>query len=173
MNTETKELSNLLLPELTAELRKTRQALERIPEGHNDFKPHEKSKSLIELANHLATVSGLAGAILTSDGAELSGPTDPRKIVKETTLAAILVQFDGLANNGISQLEKTSDKALHESWQATQQGKTLFSGTRYMAYRNIAVNHMIHHRAQLGNYLRLLNIPVPSTFGPSADEQPA
>jgi uncharacterized damage-inducible protein DinB len=172
MNAETHELSQLLLPELQAELGKTRRALERVPESHKDFRPHEKSRSLIELTNHLATVSGLAGSVLAFPGAELGGPNDPRRIVKEQTLSPILEQFDELAAKSISQLKETSDQAFAEPWQASQQGKMLFSGTRYMAYRNIALNHMIHHRAQLGSYFRLLGVPVPSTFGPSADEAP-
>ena len=167
---ETKELSNLLLPELEAELKKTRRFLESLPEGQDNFKPHERSTSLIDLANHLATVSGLAGTILVVPGAELGGPTDPRRIVKEQNTAAILKVFDELAASSLAQLKETSDRAFQDPWQATRQGKTLFSGTRYLAYRNIAMNHMIHHRAQLGAYLRALNIPVPSAFGPSADE---
>ena len=172
MNSNTHELSSLLLPELKAELGKTRRFLERVPEGSNDFRPHEKSKSVIELANHLATVSGLAGSVLASASANLGGPNDPRRIVKEQNVTAILAQFDDLAAKSIAQLEKTSDESFKESWQASQQAKILFSGTRYTAYRNIALNHMIHHRAQLGGYLRALNVPLPAAFGPSADEAP-
>ena len=170
MTTDSKELSNLLLPELEAELKKTRRFLQSVPERQDNFKPHERSTSLIDLANHLATVSGLAGSILVVPGVELGGPTDPRRIVKEQNTAAILKVFDELAAASLAQLKETSDSAFREPWQATRQGKTLFSGTRYLAYRNIAMNHMIHHRAQLGVYLRSLNIPVPSAFGPSADE---
>ena len=170
MTNEGKELSNLLIPELEAELKKTRRFLESVPSGHDDFKTHERSTSLLDLANHLATVAGLAGTILAVPGADLGGPTDPRRVVKEQNTAAILQVFDELAARSIAQLKETSDSVFHEPWQATRQGKTLFSGTRYLAYRNIAVNHMIHHRAQLGVYLRSLNIPVPSAFGPSADE---
>lgn len=173
MNADTYELSALLLPELIAELSKTRRVLERVLEEHSDFKPHEKSKTLLELSNHLATVSGLAGTILASPGAELGGPADPRRIVKEATTAAILPQFDELVAKGIQQLKQTSDKSLAETWEAKQGGRTLFSGSRYMAYRTIAVNHMIHHRAQLTGYLRQLDLPVPAIFGPSADETPA
>jgi uncharacterized damage-inducible protein DinB len=172
MNPETHQLSLLLLPEFEAELPNTRRALERIPEGHNDFKPHDMSKSLLERANHLATGSGLAGVTLSKPGVQLGGPNDPRRIVKETSPSLVLAQFEERANHSSSQLRQTSDFAFGESWQASQQGKVLFSGTRSHANRNIAINHMIYHRAQLGVYLRLLHIPVPSMFGPSADESP-
>ena len=170
MNSESLELSSLLLPELEAELNKTRRTLERIPEGQDAFRPHEKSKSLLELANHLATVCGLGGTILATTEVELGGSNDPRRIVKEETMGGVLARFEELAQNSLERMRETSNEGLAEPWQALAQGKVLFSGTRYMAYRNIAVNHMIHHRAQLGTYLRLLNVPVPSVFGPSADE---
>lgn len=168
----TPQLSDILLPELEAELGKTRRALERVPEGHNDFRPHPKSMSLIELANHLATVAGLPAAILLYAGADLGGPTDPRRIVKEQTCPAVIGEFEKLAASSIGQLKVTAEEAFSEPWRATRQGSVLFSGTRYMAYRNIAINHLIHHRAQLGVYLRMLDVAVPSSFGPSADEQP-
>ena len=170
MTNKTKELSNLLLPELEAELKKTRRFVQSVPEGQDGFRPHERSTCLIDLANHLATVAGLAATILTVPGVDLGGPIDPRRIVKEQNTVNILKVFDEVAAASLAQLKETTDSTFQEPWQATRQGRTLFSGTRYMAYRNIAVNHMIHHRAQLGVYLRLLNIPVPSAFGPSADE---
>jgi uncharacterized damage-inducible protein DinB len=173
MTTESNALSKLLIPELEAELKKTRRFLELVPEGHDDFRPHPRSSSLLELANHLATVAGLATAILTTPGADLGGPTDPRRIVKESNPAAILPVFDELAANSLEHLNQTADATFQDAWQATRQGQTLFTGTRYLAYRNIAVNHMIHHRAQLGGYLRSLDIPLPSAFGPSADQMPA
>jgi len=170
---KTTPLSELLLPELQAELNKARRMLERVPEGHNDFRPHPKSMSLIDLANHLATVSGLAGAILLYPGVDLGGPNDPRQIVKEQTGAAVLSEFEKLAASSVAQLRVTTEEAFGEPWKATRQGNVMFSGTRYSAYRNIAVNHLIHHRAQLGVYLRMLDVPVPYSFGPSADEMPA
>ena len=173
MSAETHQLSKLLLPELEAELGKTRRALEGIPEGQNDFKPRQKSKSLIELANHLATVAGLAGPILSSPSVDLGGPSDPRRIVREQSVGPILTLFDQLAEGSIAHMRATSDVVFAETWEASQQGRVLFSGSRYMAYRNIAINHMIHHRAQLGSYLRLLDIAVPGTYGPSADDSPA
>ena len=170
MDAVTFVFSQALLPELTAELKKTRTTLERVPEGHNDFKPHEKSKSLLELANHLATVSGLSGSTLTSSGGDLGTSTDPRRIVKEENPAAILAVFDELAAVAIAKMQTTSDEDFSAPFLITMKGQTMFSGTRYMAFRNIALNHMIHHRSQLGGYLRQLNVSVPYTFGPSADE---
>lgn len=172
MTTHTYTLRDLLIGELKAELTKTRRTLERLPEEHKDYAPHERSQTLIGLANHLATVADLPEVILTVSSFDLGGPNDPRKVVKEQSFAGVLTKFDELAAESIAALSNSSDESLREEWTARRQGQPLFSGTRYTAYGNIAVNHQIHHRAQLGLYLRLLNQPVPSTFGPSADEQP-
>ena len=83
----------------------------------------------------------------------------------------LLADFDQLATSAVEALRIFSDAATTETYTLSRQGNLVFSGPRYQAYRNMALNHMIHHRAQLGVYLRLLDIPVPATFGPSADEK--
>ncbi len=164
-------LHDLLAQELEHEYDKTRRVLASLPEGRNDFRPHAKSKTLIELANHLATVSGLPGTILQHSVVDLGGPGDPRTIVKEATVAGILEQFAKLSANSLAVVRASPDSAFLAPFKVTRADQTLVSCTRFTAYRNIGVNHMIHHRAQLGVYLRLLDIAVPATFGPSADEQ--
>ena len=165
-------LAAILATEWKAEVAKTRRTLERLPADQNDFRPDPKSRSLLELANHIATVSGLAGTILNSDGVELGGPNDPRTIVREQNVADVLGQFHVLAEKSLARVESTTEEEFLRPWQASQNGNVLFAGTRYGAYRNISVNHLIHHRAQLAMYLRMLNVPVPALFGPSADEGP-
>jgi uncharacterized damage-inducible protein DinB len=165
------ELSTRLLPELEQELRKTRRVLEAVPDGHNDYKPHEKSMLLSRLAGHTAEFAGIAAVILTHPGVDMGTPADPRKILRMETRAKLLADFDELAAQAIAAMKATSDEALDETWTLSRKGQPVFSGTRYAAYRNIALNHMIHHRGQLTVYLRLLDQPVPGTFGPSADEK--
>ena len=166
--------SKVLVPEMTAELEKTRRVLVRVQDGvpaaQANFRPHPKSTPLLALANHLTTVSGLCGTVMTANSADAGGPTDPRRIVKEAEIAGILRVFDELAARSLRSLESAADESFLAPWQLTRQGRVMFEGTRYAALRNLCLNHMIHHRAQLTSYLRLLEIPVPALYGPTADE---
>jgi uncharacterized damage-inducible protein DinB len=164
-------LAERLLPELEAELNKTRKMLERVPDGHNDFKPHEKSMPLTRLAGHTAEFAGIIPLILTRDDINMGTPEDPRRILRMDKAADLLATFNEMAETALAALKATPDEAFDETFTLHRQGSLVFSNTRYTAYRNNALNHMIHHRAQLGGYLRLLEIPLPATFGPSADEK--
>ena len=166
---ETYLLSARLLPELEHELAKTRRVLDAVPDGHNDFKPHEKSMLLNRLAGHTAEFAGFAALTLTLPGIDMQTPSDPRKILRMETKARLLAEFDELAAGAVAALEATTDTAFDETFTLTRKGQPVFTGTRYTAYRNNVINHMIHHRGQLTVYLRLLNQLVPGTFGPSAD----
>jgi uncharacterized damage-inducible protein DinB len=170
--TESYQLSRRLLPELEAELAKTRKVLEAVPDGHNDFKPHEKSMLLSRLAGHTAEFAGIAANILTTDSIDMGTPSDPRKILRMETKQQLLADFNEGADKAITTLKATTDEAFDASWKLLRKGAPVMSATRYTAYRNIALNHMIHHRGQLTVYLRLLNQHVPGTFGPTADEHP-
>ncbi len=167
---ESNRLSTLLLPELEAELAKTRKMLEYVPDGHNDFRSAEKSMLLSRLAGHTAELAGTAAVILTTTEIDMGTPSDPRKILRMETQAKLLADYNELAEKALEALRNTSDSDFDFVWKVSKKGVFAFSHTRYTAYRNMALNHMIHHRAQLGVYLRLLGRPVPSTFGPTADE---
>ena len=167
---ESKRMSTLLLPELEAELAKTRKMLEYVPDGANDFKSAEKSMPLSRLAGHTAELAGLVAVILTTSEIDMGTPTDPRKILRMDTQARLLADYDELAAAALTAMRNSTDDDLEQTWKAAKKGVPTFSLPRYSAYRNMAINHMIHHRAQLGVYLRLLGRPVPSTFGPTADE---
>lgn len=167
--TDSYQLSARLLPELEQELAKTRRVLEAVPDGHNDFKPHEKSMLLSRLAGHTAEFAGFAALILTLPGIDMQTPEDPRKILRMETKAKLVADFDELAAGAVAAMKDTTDAAFDETWVLSRKGQPVFTGTRYAAYRNIALNHMIHHRGQLTVYLRLLEQLVPGTFGPSAD----
>ena len=166
--TETTTLRQLLLPELEEELQKTRKMINHLPDGPLDYKPHEKSFNLARLAGHTAEMAGFITMILTTPDCQL-GVTPTTRLTYETK-PQLLAEFNELADKTVTALKDITDETFHQLWKLTYKGHDLYSGTRYNAYRSMGLNHMIHHRAQLGVYLRLLDSPVPATFGPSADE---
>jgi uncharacterized damage-inducible protein DinB len=157
-----------LLAELEAEAATTRRVLERVPQAHLGWKPHEKSMSLGQLALHIATVPGsVAELALTSpfqvpeftqraaaSAAELV-PTLERSVVRAREL-----------------LQGLDDAELASTWRLVDGEREVFALTRGAVLRSLMLNHWYHHRGQLSVYLRQLNVPVPSIYGPSADENP-
>ena len=164
-------LSERLLPELEQQLASTRKVLANVPDGRNDFKSAEKSMPLNRLAGHTAELAGFAALILTLPAINAGTPDDPRRILRMTTKDELLAEFEPMAARAIEALKSTSDEAFDETFTLSRQGVVVRSMPRYEAYRFMFLDHMIHHRAQLGVYLRLLDLPVPATFGPSADEK--
>jgi uncharacterized damage-inducible protein DinB len=164
-------IKDLLLPEFDQELRKARTLLERIPDtlDKHDFKPHEKSMPLAKLAAHTAQMPGFLTIILSTPEFDLA-KSGMKPLVMQSR-AQLLATFDKLSAEAHALLEETTDRAMHETWNLSANGHAIYNGSRYFAIRTMFFNHLIHHRAQLGVYLRLNDIPVPATYGPSADEQ--
>ena len=165
-----KGLSGLLLPELESELAKVRQTLERVPEVEGEFKSHEKSRTLASLAGHTADLVGFLGRVLTL--AEFDFGTEHRTPLKMETSEQLLGAFDESSAGALTAMKETSDSTFHGGFRFLFNGRVVFEGTRYTAYRENTLDHIIHHRAQIGVYLRLLGLPVPAVYGPSADELP-
>lgn len=164
-------LSKALLPELDQEIATTRKVLKRIPMDRFDWKPHEKSFSLGELGNHTAQVLGWGAQTLAKDKMDLEpedGPL-PRPPVARTD-QDLLQAFDEGAASFRDAVERASDEELMTPWTLLQKGQTLFTLPRMAVIRTMILNHLIHHRGQLSVYLRLNEVPVPSIYGPSADE---
>jgi uncharacterized damage-inducible protein DinB len=163
-------IKDLLLPEFDQELRKTRTVLERIPESVelHDFKPHEKSMPMARLAAHVAQLPSFLTVMLSTPAYDPS--TSERKPLVMQSRAQLLAAFDKLSAEAHALLEDATDRSMHETWKLSKAGKAIYDGSRYNAIRIMFFNHIIHHRAQLGVYLRLNDIPVPATYGPSADE---
>ena len=162
-------ISQALLPEFDQEMANTRKALERVPDGKFDWKPHDKSGTMGWLAGHLATLPNLALMALAQDSFDLATrPTLP----KLNNRAEVLAAFD----KGIAEARKAiaaaSDEHLMKPWSLLNGGQTLLSLPRIAVLRGFFMNHLIHHRGQFTVYLRLNNVPVPSIYGPSADENP-
>ncbi len=162
-------LYDLLLPEFDAEMMKTRVTLERVPDDKGEYKPHEKSMPLYKLANHTAALPGMLTLILTRPGVDRMNQTGPSPAAPANG-AERLAAFDLAVAQAREHLSETADRGMHENWRLSAGEKTLFAGSRYHAMRMIFFNHLIHHRAQLGVYLRLNELSVPSIYGPSADE---
>jgi uncharacterized damage-inducible protein DinB len=161
-------ISELLLSEFDEEIKKTRTMLERIPEDKKEFVPHAKSMPLNKLAPHVAQLAGFGLSVLTTPELDFSkGSYKPLPFESARQLVAAL---DEGAAKVRTALQNTPDEAWTQPWKLSFQGKPIFSGTRFLAYRQMFLNHLVHHRAQLGVYLRLNDRPVPSTYGPSADD---
>ena len=161
-------VSHLLLPEFDEEMKKTRTTLERIPAGKPEFAPHPTSMPLGKLAPHVAQLGGFGLTVLTTP--ELDFSQGSYRPLTFESAAQLVRAFDEGASKARSALASLPDEAWTENWKPSFQGKTLFSGSRFLAYRQMFINHLVHHRAQLGVYLRLNGEPVPAIYGPSADE---
>lgn len=162
-------IKELLLPEFDEEMKKTRTTLERVPADKKDFAPHPKSMPMGKLAPHVAQLAGFGLTILTTP--ELDFSKGSVKPLPFESSAQLVQAFDEGAAKVRAALESTPDSAWKENWKLSFQGKTIFEGQRFLAYREMFLNHMVHHRAQLGVYLRLNEKPVPATYGPSADDK--
>jgi len=164
-------LSQNLLPEFTQEMAGLRRVIERIPDGHLDYRPHPKSFSLGDLANHLVTVPGWAATTLTSTELDYSDPVAvAKRPAPSQDVAGLLRILDGEVERAVKAFESTPDEAYAGGWTLKNEGQALFTMPRLAVLRTFVLNHAIHHRAQLSVYLRLLEVPVPALYGPSADE---
>ena len=160
-----------MLPEFDQEMKNTRNTLERVPEDKWGWKPHEKSGTVGWLASHIATLPGwLSMTIQTTelDYAPVNGPAyEPPKI---TNRKELLAEFDKCSAEARTALSNVGDADLMQGWTLLAGGQKIFTMPRIGCIRGFVMNHLIHHRAQLGVYFRLLGVPVPGLYGPSADE---
>ena len=169
--TTTATIAELLTAELDREAASTRRALERVPEGRNDWKPHEKSMELGYLAGLTGTMLSWVAAIIEQDDLDLAAPGEFGSGAFETN-QELLQAFDKAVARSKKALATTTDEhLLTTNWKLLVQGKVVMEQTRYVAIRDSTLNHMAHHRGQLTVYLRLNDVPVPSLYGPTADEK--
>jgi len=163
--------AELLLQDYDMEMAMTRRILERVPEDNLEFKPHEKSMALGKLTMHVATLPAFAKIILTTPSLDMANSTVSWPDMTFRTRDITLAGFDAAAAEARTILAAASDADLAEVWKFSFGEHVISNGPRSLAYRHMFVNHLIHHRAQLGVYLRLNGVPVPGVYGPSADEQ--
>ena len=163
---ETTLLRDLLLPELETEIGKTRRLFEALPDGEVNFKPYEKSMPLGRLGGHTADLYRIIVHVLTSSDFDMALSWKPYTMESKVQL---LGQFYENADKALTALKQTSDETFHQQWRILRGSLTLFSGERYTAYRLNGMNQIIHHRAQLGTYIRALGLALPGMYGASAD----
>ena len=166
-------IARSLLPEFDNEMANTRKTLERVPDGKFDWKPHQKSTAMGGLATHLSNIPTWAVYAIEQDSLDLAPggkplpPMSPAQSQQE-----LLSTFDANIQRARAAIAGASDEELMKPWSLQRAGNTLLTVPKVAVLRNFVLNHIIHHRAQLGVYLRLNDIPVPSIYGPSADESP-
>lgn len=165
-------LSAALLPEFDHEWANTRKTLERVPDEKFGWKPHEKSWAMGGLATHLANILTWANYTLDRDSLDLAPPGQPPvgPTPAAKSRAELLATFDKNLFAARAVIAGASDEHLLKPWSLLMGGKAVVTLPRIAVLRSFVMNHSIHHRAQLGVYLRLNNLPVPSIYGPSADE---
>jgi uncharacterized damage-inducible protein DinB len=162
-------LSDAFVQEIDHEGKTTRRVLERVPADRLGWRPHPKSMSLGELALHTAQVPGVIASWALEDTTNFSG--SPKQAEAEST-DQVLKAHDASMEKTKEVLGELGDAGLQRSWQGMAGGATLMSMPKVVLFRSVVVNHWIHHRGQLSVYLRLLDVAVPSIYGPSADENP-
>jgi uncharacterized damage-inducible protein DinB len=166
------KISETVLPEFDQEMANTRKVLERVPAAKFSWKPHPKSSEFGALAAHIANMPDWAGLTMQADSFDYAPPgAPPYQTPKYTSTEDLLAAFDKSVAQGRSAIAAADDVAFLAPWTLMAGGQTIMTMPRIAVIRTFVMNHTIHHRAQLGVYLRLNDIPVPGLYGPSADEQ--
>jgi uncharacterized damage-inducible protein DinB len=161
-------LVDTLLPEFDHEMAITRTVLARVPEEKFDWKPHPRSFSLGVLATHLATLPTWGTETLTRAEIDIGASQQPPAALPSRQ--EVLATFDTNVAEARAALADKTDAELMAMWSLKRNGRTIFSMPKTTVLRSFVLNHLVHHRGQLTVYLRLLDVPVPSIYGPSADE---
>lgn len=164
-------ISQTLLPEYDQEMANTRKLLACVPDGKWDYKPHEKSMPLGRLAGHIAELPNWALHTIQVKVLDLTPASGPGfKPFIAASRQELLETFDKNVAEARSAIERATDEHLAEIWSLVYQGHTVMSMPRAAVLRSVVMNHLIHHRAQLGVYLRMNDVAIPGMYGPSADE---
>ena len=164
-------IAQSLLPEFDAEMKATRPYLERAPEDQYAWRPHDKSMRLGRLATHVAEMVFWTTTTLRLSELDIMTPRDEQR---DPAIAPskvwLLERFDRNVVEARATIAEASDEDFAAAWTLKAGGRAVLTMPRLAIYRRFALNHLIHHRGQLSVYLRLLNVPLPTTYGPSADE---
>jgi uncharacterized damage-inducible protein DinB len=164
-------ISDLLLPEYDNEITVTRNVMQRVPDGRGEWKPHAKSFPLAHLAQLVARLPGWVPLMMMRtelDIAPATGPQFPGYSLETT--ATLLAEFEKNATAGRAALAASQDADFDVPWTLKKTGVNVMTMPRYQMLRYMVLNHIVHHRAQLGLYLRMLDLKVPPMYGPTADE---
>ena len=161
-------IRDVLLPEFDQEMANTRKMLERVPEDRLNFQPHEKSWKLDHLVGHVADLPSWATETIRVEVLEMEpgqyAPFEPK------SREELLDHFDKNVSAAHAALASVTDEQMNAEWTMKFAGTTMMTMPRYNVLRTVVLNHMIHHRAQVGMYLRMMSVAVPGMYGASADE---
>lgn len=160
-------IKDLLIPEWENEIKITRRMLERVPFEKGDWKPHEKSFTLGRLSTHVAEIPGWLTMTLTTNELDFAAGGKPNK---PATKEELIQLFETEAAKATALLLEATDENFSSNWTLRNGEIIYFTLPKTVVVRNWVLNHIVHHRAQLSVYLRLLDVPVPGVYGPSADE---
>lgn len=164
-------IARSFLPEFDQEMEATRKVLERVPDDKFEWRPHEKSMTLHDLAIHTANLLSWTEITLKQDAFDMAPPGGEEwKPPTVTSTSDLLGMFDQHSASAREAIASTSDQEFMRSWALKKGGEEIFSAPKVGVLRRFVMNHMIHHRGQLTVYLRLNEVPVPQTVGPTADE---
>jgi len=164
------KLTQLLLDQLEREALRTRRALENVPRGKDDWKPHPKSMALLRLAGLVATMPSWIALVINKDELELSPPPGQGQF-QQPTIDGLVGALDKAVQDGRAALAGTTDDyLLTTSWKLLMKGNVVMNQPRHVVLAD-TFSHLAHHRAQLTVYTRLNDLPVPAMYGPSADDQ--
>jgi uncharacterized damage-inducible protein DinB len=164
-------INQAFLGEFDHEMANARKSIERVPDEKFDWKPHTKSMTMGGLAGHIAMIPSWAKMTLETPQFDVNPPGGQQMQPPQLkTRTEILAFFDKAVPEARAAIAGASDETMMQPWALLSGGKTVFSMPRVAVLRSMIMNHMVHHRAQLGVYLRLNDLPVPAIYGPSADE---
>lgn len=166
-------IAELLLPEFDDEIAITRRVLERVPDERGEWKPHPKSFPMAHLAQLVARMPGWATMVMAQPELDINSPDPERRLPGYSieTTADLLKLFDENAAGARTAIQQGTDEHFMAPWTLKAGGHVVRTDTRYFMLRTTVLNHLVHHRAQLGVYLRLVDVPVPQMYGPTADEK--
>jgi uncharacterized damage-inducible protein DinB len=164
-------LSDILLPEFDLEIATTRTVLERVPDDRIEWRPHAKSFPMGHLAQLVAMIPGWTTPVLTQTELDIAPREGPKAVYRFLPVDQLLKMFDHGVSEARPLIQKISDAELQVPWTLKSAGHDVNTLPRYMAYRTMVLNHLVHHRAQLGIYLRLTEQKVPPMYGPTADDK--
>jgi uncharacterized damage-inducible protein DinB len=164
-------IAELLLPEYDSEIAITRRVLERVPDDRGEWKPHPKAFPMAHLAQLVSMLPEWVVKTMEQTELDIAPKDGPRTGYTIETTATLLAAFDRNAKAGRAALVKAKDEDFQVPWTLKAAGNAVLTQPRYMIVRQMVLNHLVHHRAQLGLYLRLTDQKVPQMYGPTADER--
>ncbi|MDB4882483.1 MAG: DinB family protein [Gemmatimonadetes bacterium] len=164
-------IADLLLPEFDAEIATTRKVLERVPDDRIEWKPHEKAFPMGHLAQLVAMIPGWTTFVITKSEFDIAPQEGPTTVYQFQPVSALLALFDTSVADARPLIAGVTDESLQQPWTLKAAGQAVNTMSRYMVLRTLVINHLVHHRAQLGVYLRLTEQKVPQMYGPTADEK--